>query len=40
MLVVGCKAEGTIGEALSIVMATISGLGITVAVTVVHIVLL
>jgi hypothetical protein len=34
MFVVGCKAEGTVGEALSIVMPTISGLGITIAVTV------
>jgi len=36
MLVVGCKAEGTVGEPLSIVMPTISGLGITIAVTVMH----
>jgi len=34
MLVVGCKAEGTVGEALSIVMPTVSGLNISVAVTV------
>jgi hypothetical protein len=33
MLVVGCKAEGTVGEALSIIMHTISGLGITITVT-------
>lgn len=34
MLVAGCKAEGTVGEALSIVMPTVSGLSISVAVTV------
>ena len=40
MLVVGCKAEGTVGKALSIVMPTISGLGITIAVNVMQYVLL
>ena len=36
MLVVVCRAEGTVGEALNIIMATISGLGISIAVTVIQ----